>query len=80
MLVDAPARQNASATHTSASSRSNSGGSGLKGPRARPFFHKTGVNVSKALRFLTSFRFRGKPSADAHDLHSDKNRYDSMTF
>jgi hypothetical protein len=29
MLVDAPARQNASAMHTSASSRSNSGGSGF---------------------------------------------------
>jgi hypothetical protein len=31
MLVDAPARQNASAMHTSASSRSNSGGGGLNG-------------------------------------------------
>jgi hypothetical protein len=31
MLVDAPARQNASAMHTNTSSRSNSGGGGLNG-------------------------------------------------
>jgi hypothetical protein len=37
MLVDAPTRQNASAMHTRASSRSNSGGGGLNGSSRQPF-------------------------------------------
>jgi hypothetical protein len=49
MLVDAPARQNASAMHTSTSSRSNGGGGGLNGSsRSAVSIHEIGENVSKA--------------------------------
>ena len=50
MLVDAPARQNASAMHTSASSRSNSGGGGLNGSsQSAVSIHEQGKRVDGAL-------------------------------
>jgi hypothetical protein len=50
MLVDAPARQNASAMHTSASSRSNSGGGGLNGSsQSDVSIHERGKRVDGAL-------------------------------
>jgi hypothetical protein len=48
MLVDAPTKQNASAMHTSTSSRSNGGGGGLNGSsHSAVSIHEIG-NVSKA--------------------------------
>jgi hypothetical protein len=50
MLVDAPARQNASAMHTSTSSRSNSGGGGLNGSsRSAVSIDEIGKRVEGAL-------------------------------
>jgi hypothetical protein len=48
MLVDAPAKQNASAMHTSTSSRSNSSGGSTDPLRSAVSNHEIG-NVSKAL-------------------------------
>jgi hypothetical protein len=49
MLVDAPARQNASAMHISTSSRSNGAGGGLTDPRAAVSIHAIGKRVEGAL-------------------------------
>jgi len=57
MLVDAPARQNASAMHTSTSSRSNSGGGGLNGSsRSAVSIHEIGKTC------------RGRPVPDLGDF------------
>jgi hypothetical protein len=58
MLVDAPARQNATAMHTRTSSRSNSGGGGLNGsPRLSRFIHEMGKTCRRrAVPYLGGFR------------------------
>ena len=60
-LADAPARQNASAMHTSTSSRSNSGGGGLNGSS------RSAVSISETGNLLQAFGSlcRGIPASFA---------------
>jgi hypothetical protein len=88
MLVDAPARQNASAMHTSTSSRSNSGGGGVKGSRSAVSIHEIGkmcrgrtvpVLAGIPARFAP-FRFSSRPDAGVSVGCCHKNRYDQRFF
>ena len=89
MLVDAPARQNASAMHTSTSSRSNSGSGGLNGSsRLAVSIHAIGktcrgrsianlAGIPPVLRRFDSLDAGMAVSAIDHD---NKNRDDSTVL
>jgi hypothetical protein len=86
MLVDAPARQNASAMQTSTSSRSNSGG-GSTDPRAQPFQFIGWENLSGAVGShlrdfgpFCPFLVPLKPGCQREQSTTAVNRCDSMAF
>jgi hypothetical protein len=87
MLVDAPAKQNASAIHTSTSSRSNSGG-GFNRLSHWPYFISSDVKTPGGCsvpyggdfgRFFP-FWFLKTGMRKVKKFHSSKNRYDSTAF
>jgi hypothetical protein len=89
MLVDAPARQNASAMYTSASPRSNSGGGGLNGSLVLSRFSSwdRGKRVEGARSLFEGFwpvfapfRFLEAQAAAPAISCGLENRYDSMAF
>jgi hypothetical protein len=89
MVVDAPAKQNASAMHTSTSSRSNSGGKGLNGAsRLAVSIHAIGktcrgrsvANLAGIPSVLRRFGSLDAGMAVSAIDHDNKNRDDSTVL
>jgi hypothetical protein len=84
MLVDAPARQNASAMHTSTSSRSNSGVGSTEALRSAASIHEMEKALGSNLRDSGPFFAVSVPlklgSQRQQSLRSHENRYDATVF